>query len=298
MPPVIGNNIKNKILIDNISFIDKSFDLKNISNYHLSLQVYLKGFSFCILDRERNKYIAFGNNQYSKITSFKILASEIERLLNENKWLKLPYQHVKLIFATPRYTFIPSPLYNPLEERRLFDFNNKLGVHEELNHNFIYGNSSYVVYSIPDSIKSVFEQYYPSVRVYHQSCPMIEEILLKNKLTNTNIQAYLNIYPDFIDFAILDKTTLKLFNTFTIQSTTDFQYFILNSFDQLQLSSLNVPLSISGLIKKDDAKIDILKKFIKQIDYLNKPSHFEYSYGFQDIPDHYFTNMINLYQCG
>jgi hypothetical protein len=260
--------------------------------------VYLKGFSFCILDRDRNKYIAFGNHHFSKISSFNILATEIEGLIKKNSWLNLPYQHVKLLFATPRFTFIPSPLYNPHEERKLFDFNHKLGANEVLHRNFIYGNSSYVVYSIHEHIKSVFEEAYPTVKFYHQSCPMIEEILLKNKLSNNNIQAYLNIYPDFIDFAILDKSTLKLFNSFAIQSNSDFQYFILNSFDQLQLSPLNVPISISGLIKKDDDKIEVLKKFIKQIDYLNKPSHFEYSYGFQDIPDHYFSNMINLYQCG
>jgi hypothetical protein len=66
----------------------------------------------------------------------------------------------------------------------------------------------------------------------------------------------------------------------------------------LKLSPTEVPVLISGIIKKDDSKIEFLKKYIKNLDYLNKPYHFDYSFGFEDIPGHYFTNMINLYQCG
>ncbi|HPR85643.1 MAG TPA: DUF3822 family protein, partial [Prolixibacteraceae bacterium] len=47
--------------LQEISWTDDSFDLKNAGNYHLSIQIGLDGFSYCILDTRINKYLAFQN---------------------------------------------------------------------------------------------------------------------------------------------------------------------------------------------------------------------------------------------
>jgi hypothetical protein len=285
-------------LIEQIKFIDKSFDLENINNYHLSLQVYLKGFSFCLLDRERNKFIALGNYYFDKITTYTILLNEIEEIFNNEELLKQNYQHVKLLFATPKYSYIPSPFFDSKQIENLFEFNHKKKHDDEIHSNYIFGNSSYTVYSVPRFIETFFKDKFPNLKIYHHSCPLIEEILLKEKLNTPKPRVFLNILPDIFDFIIIEEGKLKLFNSFAYNSNTDFQYFVLNTFDQLSLSPIDIPVSIMGIIKRDDIKIENLKKFIRQINYYSKPTHFEYAYGFNDIPDHYFINLINLYQCG
>ncbi len=285
-------------MIEQFKFIDKSFDSEYINNYHLSLQVYLKGFSFCLLDRERNKFIALGNYYFDKITSYNILLNEIEEIFQNEKILAYNYQHVKLLFATPKYSYIPSPLFDKNELENLYSLNHKILMGDKLHTNYIYGNSSYTVYSIPEYIERFFVNKYPNLKLYHHSCPLIEEILLKDKLSSKKHKAFLNILPDIFDFVIIEDGKLKLFNSFAYNSETDFQYFVLNTFDQLNLSPIDIPLSIMGIIKRDDIKIENLKKYIKNINYFNKPAHFEYAYGFNDIPNHYFINLINLYQCG
>ena len=285
-------------MINQIKFIDKSFDLKNINNYHLSLQVYLKGFSFCLLDRDRNKFIALGNYYFNKITSYNILLNEIEEIFQNEEILKPNYQHVKFMFATPRYSYIPSPFFDKNEVENLYSFNHKIKQGDSLHTNFIYGNSSYVVYTIPQYIEDFFSNKYPNLKIYHHSCPLIEEILLKEKLNTPKPRVFLNVLPDIFDFILIEEGKIKLFNSFAYNSQTDFQYFVLNAFDQINLSPIDIPVSIMGIIQRDNIKIENLKKYIKNIMYFNKPAHFEYAYGFNDIPDHYFVNLINLYQCG
>jgi len=285
-------------LIEQLKFIDKSFDLNNINHYHLSLQVYLKGFSFCVLDRERNKFIALANFYFNKIASYNILLHEIEEIFSNEELLQANYQHVKLIFATPKYSYVPSPFFDQKEVEKIYNFNHQLKRDESLHTNYIYGNSSYVLYSIPEYIESFFKNKYTNIKIYHHSCPLIEEVLLKDKLSIQKQKVFLNILPDMLDFVYIEQGKLKLFNSFAYNSTTDFQYFVLNTIDQLGLSPIDVPLAILGTIKKDDIRIENLKKYIKQLSYLEKPGHFEYAYGFTDIPDHYFINLINLYQCG
>jgi len=285
-------------LTDPIYFIDKSFNAKNISNYHLSLQVFLKGFSFCLLDRENNKFVALGHYYYEHLVSYKKLLEIIERVFQSNEILQYNYEHVKVIFATPKFTFIPSTFYLPETAAEFFDFNHKLARFEVLETNYVYSNSTYVVFAIPDFIKDWIHQQLPKARIYHQSIPLIEEMLLKNKNSLVNNSVYVNVYHSFFDIALMEKGQLKLFNSFAYQSATDFQYFLLNTFDQLKLSAVDVPTIFSGFISKADPKIEQSKKFIKNINFLEKPEHFQYSYEFNNIEDHYFTNMINLYQCG
>ena len=122
--------------------------------------------------------------------------------------------------------------------------------------------------------------------------------MLKEKLSLQKHQVFLNILPDLVDILMLKNGELQLFNTFAYKTNTDFQYFILNTFDQLGLSPLDIPVSVMGLTTRDDQKIENLKKFIKRINFIGKPSHFEYAFGFNELPEHYFINLLNLYQCG
>ena len=285
-------------MVENYRFIDKSFDSKDITQYHLSLQVFLKGFSFCILDRERNKFIAIGHHYFERIISYRSLMDEVEQIISSDEILNLNYAHVKLIFSTPKSTFVPSSFYSIDKVEEFFSFNHKKSQFESLEVNYIYGNSTYLIYAIPQFIKEGFESRYPNLKIYHQSIPFIEELLLKNKLGGQNQGIYLNIYPDFYDLVYLEKGNLTLYNSFSYTNKSDFQYYLLNTIDQLKLSPLEVPVFITGLIPKNDPITESIKQFVKQVDYLNYPSHFEYSFGFNQLPQHYFTNMLNLYQCG
>ena len=284
-------------MIEQIKFIDKSFDLDNINSYQLSLQIHMKGFSFCILDRDRNKFIALSNYFYNKINSYNILLEEIKNIYNTDDLLKLNFNHVKLLFTTDKYTYIPAPFFDNNEIESVFSFNQELKKNETLLTNYTYGNSSYTIFSIPNFIKDFFTNKHTDLNIYHHSTPLIEEVLLKEKLTTNNSKVFLNILPNIFDLVIIENGRLKLFNTFTYNTNNDFQYHILNTFNILSLSPLTTQVSITGIIKHNDIKIETLKKYIKQIKFLNKPTHFTYSYEFNNIPNHYFSNLINLYQC-
>ncbi len=298
---VTGSNyftLKFDILIESYRFTDKSFDNNNIANYHLSLQVYPKGFSFCILDRSRNKYIALSHYYYNKIKSYNILLSEIEDIFNNSTELQHNYQHIKLMFATPKATMVPSSYYEEGAGEDFFKFNHELSKGEIIQTNFIYGNESEIIYCIPEAISAFFKSKYHNVTIYHQACPFIEEIILKNKSQNNLRSVFLNIYQAFFDVAWIDNAELKLFNSFAYTNNNDFQYFLLNVFEQLKLSAVDIPVVITGLVQKNDSRIEIVKRYFKYVNFMEHPDHFEYSYGFNEYPNHFFTNMLNLYQCG
>lgn len=285
-------------MLQNIHFIDKSFDYVNVDKYHLSLQVFLKGFSFSVLDRERNKYVALAHYQFNRVTSYKTAAKQIDAIADSEPLLQCPFRHVKLMFYTDAYTFVPSAFFTDNDKETWFKFNHDLPHGYELMSNYIFGNSSYVVFSVPTVLANVFRARFESVRFYHQSVPMIEDLTLRSKLDSGDKRVYVNLMPAFFDFVLVDNGEIALYNTFSYKSTDDFNYFFLNAIDSLRLPPMTIPVNVCGILPADSPILESMKEYVRNIGYFAMPSHFEYAYDFNDIPSHYFTNMINLYQCG
>ena len=284
--------------MQNIHFIDKSFDYVSVDKYHLSLQVFLKGFSFSVLDRERNKYVALAHYQFNRITSVRTLAKQIDGIVADEPLLQCPFSHVKLMYCTPDYTFVPAAFYSDNDKAAWFDFNQELKRDCELMSNYIFGNSSYVVFGVPTVLANLFRDRFNAVRFYHQSVPLIEELTLKSKLEGEGRRVLVNVMPAFFDFVLIENGEITLYNTFSYKSTEDFNYFFLNAIDNMKLSPLNTQVSVCGIVSADSPVLESMQEYIRNIDYFVRPGHFEYAYGFNDVPSHYFTNMINLYQCG
>ncbi len=284
--------------MQNIHFIDKSFRATDVSKYHLSLQVFLKGFSFSVLDGERNKYIALAHYSFSRITSYRTLAKQISEIIDKEPLLQNDFPHVKLLYATANYTFVPSVFYTDADKAKFFEFNQELKAGEQLSTNYIFGNSSTVIFSVPKILVSLFTERFPNLRIYHQSVPLIEELTLKSKIEGYGKRVFVNLHPTIFDFVLIDGGEIILFNTFTYKSVSDFNYFFLNAIDNLKLSPLTTSVYVCGILASDDLILESMKKYIKNINYFDKPSHFDYAYGLNEVPSHYFTNMINLYQCG
>lgn len=264
----------------------------------MSLQVFLKGFSFSVLDRERNKYVALAHYQFNRITSVRTLAKQIDGIVAAEPLLQCPFKHVKLMFYTPDYTFVPAAFYSDDDKNAWFDFNQELKRDSELMSNYIFGNSSYVVFGVPKVLAAVLCERFSSVRFYHQSVPLIEELTLKSKLESEGRRVLVNLMPAFFDFVLIEDGEITLYNTFSYKSTEDFNYYFLNAIDNMKLSPLNTKVSVCGIVPADSPVLESMKEYIRNIDYFVRPGHFEYAYGFNDVPSHYFTNMINLYQCG
>ncbi len=284
-------------MLQQVCFTDKSFDYSNTSKYHLSLQVSLKGFSFSVLDGTTDRFVAFGHYPFARISTYKGCIDRVEGIIAENKLLQCKFLYVKVMFATTRYTFVPSALFQPQDAERWFNFNFDTDCTETLKTNYAYSAYAHVVFAVPLVVCNFVERSFPTAKLVHQSVPMIEEILLKSKLELGSAKVYLNIYPDFFDFVLIEDNQLKFYNSFNYKTKNDFAYFFLNVVDNLKLNQSEVPVCITGQIATNHELVELIKEYIKNVRFFDKPSQFDYSYGFNELPSHYFTNLTNLYLC-
>ena len=71
----------------------------------------------------------------------------------------------------------------------------------------------------------------------------------------------------------------------------------MNVFKQFDLNPENTELILSGLVDKKSSVYSNLKGFIGQLRFDKLSEDFSYSYTFNKVPAHSFTNLFNLQLC-
>ncbi len=278
------------------AFLDETLDINTTQSYHLSIQVSLNGFSFSILDTVRNKFVALKNYPFDKQKG--VPEDQLKDIFKKDEFLSREYKSSSYIFITDKSTLVPSPLFNKEKIKEYLMFNHPLGEHDKIFYNQIKNAGTYTVYSIPVTICEILDKQFPGIRSYHQSVPFIEQILLKNQPAGFEYSAFIHVTPGIFDIAVSQSKKLILYNQFRYRNENDFIYFVLNIFEQLKLNPEKTLLLLSGEITKTSKYYESVKKYIKSIKFEKRDSQFTYSYTINQIPEHTFIPLLNLYNCG
>ncbi len=278
------------------AFLDETLDINTTQSYHLSIQVSLNGFSFLILDTVRNKYVALKNYPLDKQKG--IPEDQLKDIFKKDEFLSRKYKSSSYLFITDKSTLVPSPLFNKEKIKEYLMFNQPLEEHDKIFYNVIKNAGFYTVYSIPVNICEILDKQFPEIKSCHQSVPFIEQILLKNQPGGFDHSTFIHITPGIFDIAVSRSKKLMLYNQFRYRNENDFIYFVLYIFEQLKLNPEKTLLLLSGEITKTSKYYESVKKYIKSIRFEKRDSQFTYSYTFNQIPEHTFIPLLNLYNCG
>ena len=246
-----------------ISLIDETFDLNLSSTYHLSIQVGRKSFTYCILDSINNKYNAIIHYYFGEDIPTDALIETVKELTKGEEILTKRYKSVNIVFVTNKSTLIPKPLFNKNDIETYFKLNHTLEDNEEIMYNQFKNVDAYLVFTGYKELKSHFSQCFPGSKYFHQGNTLIDINLIeyKNKLNEPRV--FLNLSNDIFDIVILENNKLVFFNSFLFKDDTDFNYYLINIFEQLKLNPETVELVLSGEINKTSSKYSNIKEYIK-----------------------------------
>lgn len=282
--------------MDDLSLLDETLDINITKSYHVSIQIDLNGFSFCLLDTIRNKYVAL--KHYPFDIHSEGAGEKLRTVFERDEFLKREFKGAKMIFTTRQSTLVPHPLFDKENVQDYFSFNHSL----QDNHYGIFFNrlkhaDAYVVFAVPDYVPSVMKEYLPAVKLFHQSVPLIENILLDRKNRKEQAIVWMNISEKLFDIVVIDDKKLKLYNCFSFHDVNDLLYFTLYVFEQQKLDPGKTEILLSGKITKTREEYEVLRKYIRNIRFDTPNPQFTYSYTFNQIPSHTYLNLLNLYPC-
>ena len=280
-----------------IVLIDETFDLNQTKNYHISIQAGLNGYSFSILDPQRNKYILLKHIPFLQEMSLSGLEEKVADIQGNDEFLTREYKSVYFSYQSPRYTLIPGPLFNKDNLRTYFEFNHVLEDLDEIHFNGFKNIDAYNLFVIPNELSKLAYRSFVDVRFFHQSTPLIEHGLMSHGGKSSRKTVVVNIYGNNVDVVVIQGDNLLLCNTFPWKDEKDLVYFILYVYEQLKLDGIETPLYLSGEISKSSPIYELLKSYIRKIGFEKRNDHFIYSYTFNEMDHHHFINLFNLKLC-
>jgi hypothetical protein len=282
--------------MQDFAFIDETLDRNLTHTYHLSIQADLNGLSFCILDPVTKKYIVLVHKTFKQNLPLEDIVEEINEFITSNDLLKnKKFKSTKLIWISDKIMLIPEILFSKENLKVHFEFNHQLDDLDEIHYNKLEYINSYVVFVIPNLIANIFIQHFPGIRFYNQNHVLLNGILSKSVTEKIRITVF--IHPDNIDIAVTEAHKLLLLNSFKYKTDADIAYYILMLFEQFNLNGEINELYLCGNIDRNSRSIGNLQQYIKHIKFDHLPEDLAYSYTFNKIPQHMFSNLFRLVNC-
>jgi len=141
----------------------------------------------------------------------------------------------------------------------------------------------------------MFIQHFPGIQFYNHNHVLLNGILSKSVSEKIKITVF--IHPDYFDIAVTEAHKLLLLNSFKYKTDADITYYILLVFEQFNLNGEINELYMCGNMDRNSRLIGNLLKYIKHIKLDHLPEDYTYSYTFNKIPQHLFSNLFRLVNC-
>lgn len=268
---------------NSILLIDPAFDPSMASACNLLVKIGIDNFSYAIINKSTLKLVGLFDEQEC---SNNLL--NLSDRLDKDPYLNLPFKETKVIIYTEDEISIPNDIFDE----------NSIELHSKLikNHSSI----------------NLFKQDKFRFTTVFGLNKLLKELII-NKLSHSKLYPHyaglLALTEDakenhlFLDFSVNSFTALfikdekvifqKCYETEDIQ---ELNYFILLLINQLNINTTDVNISLSGIIQQEDKKYKCLQKYFNRIEFLKLDTELRLGLV-EDMPKHYYSNLLALGQC-
>lgn len=240
-------------------------NIHDIIKNRLSVQVSLNGLSFLVTNPQTKETVFFIEKTLDYSTTPEELLMDIESILFQNDILNGNFSEVSVVYSTPVYSLVPSPLFDESKSSEYLKFNSKILANDYMSHDVLEHHDIVVVYVPFMNINNFFFEKYGSFSYYHATTVMLKAILESEKYSLPKM--YLHFQKNSFDCIVLKNGELQLCNSYTYKTPEDFIYYTLFCMEQLKLNPETLPVILCGEIEKEDDNYNIAYTYIRNIEF-------------------------------
>lgn len=256
-----------------------TFKIDHSLRYHLSVQIGLNHFSYCLTN------IKTKNLEYFK--NFNV-HDDIISLINKEKILKRDFASSSVAYINFENTLLPNELFAKKNLTTILDFNTTR--HDIIKYDKLSRIDAYLIYSIPKIMKEIVFTFFPNALQKSSESILIDQY---SQFENKHDNAYLYINSNNITITIFKNKKLILSNKFEFETEADILYFTLFTFEQLKINTETVQTKLYGEIIKGDEKHQLLYEYIRNIEFGSRPDNLNFSSEFNLIGEHQFYSLFS-----
>ena len=272
-----------------ISIQSDNFNIALANSYHLSIQLGISHFSYCLLNTTTFTY------DYAKkysLSSKEDIATEITEIINNDAIIKADFSSQSVAFVNFPSTLVPNILYKVEEAESLLAFNTE--VNGKILTDNILSQKAHLIYAVPESIVSIVSNFFPKAKHKAQESILIQQY---SQLNTDTEKAYLYLNEQKVGITIFKGNKLIFNNTFDYTSKEDLLYYALFSFEQLKISPNSIDVTVFGTIENEDEHFNLLYDYISNIKLGKRPHQFTFPTEFNTLSEHKYFGLFTQVLC-
>ena len=282
----------NKIL-PKVNFSPSSLDNLLTEKCHLSVEVGLNKFAYCLFDTLSFTYILLKEFEF-QAKGISESCEKIADIIASESLLQKEFYSSSLALNKFPSTLVPTPFYKEEKNREILEFNHK--VHEEILSDKMQQMDAINIYSIPTELLNLIRKSFPNTQIKCNSSILIEQLLLQNKNQEKSI-VYACIQKNVLEVCVIEENKLELHNSFSIDTKEDLLYYLLFALEQLGMSAEKIELVLLDDILKSDEKYNLLYQYVRNISFGNRPENLNFSKELESIKSHQYFCLFSQLLC-
>jgi len=231
----------------------------------LSIQVSLSGLSFCVFDLLTNKVLTTNTVEFPKNS---VLEEVLWKAFVDNIILSNSYDEIVVIHDNNLNTFVPNSLFNEDYLGSYLQYNIKVFSTDFFASDFLKNHDMHNVYVPYVNINNFLLDQFESFDYKNCNTVLVNKILELSS-TTTEKQVFVHFQNNNFQIIVAKESNLLLFNSFEYSTPEDFIYYILFTYEQLQLNPDTVALNLLGALTIESEYYTIAYKYIRNCSLLN-----------------------------
>ncbi|TVR40308.1 MAG: DUF3822 family protein [Bacteroidia bacterium] len=289
--PVHLNNI--------LSISDPVNHKGNEQKLFLSIGFLPDGFLYAILDADAYRYIALEEFKIADKTSgFNHYLSDIQTIISENPLLNKSFQKVFVYYHSPGLVLIPQKIYREQEKDQLYGMCVTPDEEGQIRVDSLNILKAKGLYVIPQKISSLLHQFFPECRIRHYGTALIESILASQKLERWQADMVIHLNETHIEILLLENQSLLFYRSFNIQFFDDVLYHAFYVLEKFGWNAGDLHTVFLGKIAMDSREYETVRDLFGKVSFPDRNDAYRYARAFDDVPYHYYYNLLNLNSCG
>ncbi len=250
------------------------------------------GLSYSLYSIDENRFYALSHYSFIEKENY---ISEIDHYFSSENLSHKDFHSISIIYANSKNTIVPEVLFDKTNYESVYRLNFTQNIDEEIKFSSLPKSKNNILFSINKNILELLDKHFNSYKLFPQSHFFIETNFTSNKISDKdeNCKMYVQVFDDFIETLVLKDSKILFYNTFNSKTSNDILYYIINVFEQLELSQESTAIIFSGFIDKDNLAIINLKKFVRLVYFESLNSSYKYYYKFLDNIPHYFIHLLS-----
>ena len=259
---------------------------------HLSLEIGLNNFSYCLFDTLTFTYILLKKFDF-QAKDIKESCEKITNIIASEDLLQKEFYSSSLAFNNFPSTLVPTPFYKEEKNREILSFNHEI---EEVLTDKMHQMDAVNIYSVPIDLLNLINKSFPNTQKKCNSSILIDQLLLQNEKTEKTI-VYASIEKKKLEVCVLSENKLEFHNSFTTDTKEDLLYFLLFSMEQLGLSPEKTELVLLDDILKSDEKYNLLYEYVRNISFGNRSENLNFTKELESIKSHQYFCLFSQLLC-